>query len=360
MGSNFRSGPSANLVDVSGDGTLDIVVPTPGANIGGLDTGGIYMFLGGPGLTGAVGPTAVMSNGTFTGSDFLGRVNHPALSGNGHALQFEDVTGDGIRDIIAASPHTDILAVDDGAIHVFAGGPGLLGGVTPTSTMSMAGTFNLGAGDIFGAGGDGGVQIVDLTGDGILDIAVNDPAGLHLGMASAGVTYVWAGGALPPAPPPTAALGGGVSDGLGLGSGFPVVFGDITGDGIDDMVVAGPDGFGAAPAGGHVFFWTGGAAVAGTPPPTAVMFDPLPPLAGSGIGSNFPYDMFNSQELIVADVTGDGILDVLGGDRQQSRTAPSSFEGCVHLWAGPVLLAAPTVTFADPLSVTGDRVGGVK
>ncbi|MFQ5562510.1 MAG: hypothetical protein ACE5FO_02970, partial [Parvularculaceae bacterium] len=46
-----------------------------------------------------------------------------------------------------------------------------------------------------------------------------------------------------------------------------------------------------------------------------------------GIGSNLPYDFFNSQELFVADITGDGMLDVIGGDRLNSRAGSGAVTG---------------------------------
>lgn len=360
MGATWRSGPAVHLVDVTGDGVRDLVVPVPRADVGATDAGVIHVFRGGPALLGAAAPSATLV-GSATAGDQLGRVNHPSLMGNGHALQFEDVTGDGIRDVVVACPQADVQATDDGAIRVWIAGPGLVGVRPPASTLAVAGTSFLGAADIFGQGGEGGVQIVDVTGDGLLDITVNDPAGTHLGRVQAGVVHVWAGGAWAPAPAPRASLGGSVAGAaLGLGSGHAVVFGDLTQDGVLDVLVAAPDGFGSPPPGGRVYVWSGGAGVVGVPPPAVVLIDPSPPFAGSGIGSNFPYDGLNAQELFVADLTGDGGLDVVGTDARHSRTGVGSGEGAVHLWAGPAPASTPTVSFLDPTASPGDQLGRVR
>ena len=64
--------------------------------------------------------------------------------------------------------------------------------------------------------------------------------------------------------------------------------------------------------------------------------------------------------MFLADITGDGGLDIVGADPLHSRTASLSRECAIHLWSGPTLTPAPTVTFIDPNAAVGDQLGRVK
>ncbi|MHC5021258.1 MAG: hypothetical protein ACYTGX_14330, partial [Planctomycetota bacterium] len=59
--------------DVTGDGVLDVVAGAQFADVGGtVDTGAIYVWAGGTGLTGAVAPTATLTVTGAVASDRLG------------------------------------------------------------------------------------------------------------------------------------------------------------------------------------------------------------------------------------------------------------------------------------------------
>ena len=82
---------------MTGDGNLDIVVGAELADVGGVvDTGAIYVWQGGPTLHATPTPLATLTVAGAVANDQLGNAS-------GQAIQFADVTGDGILDVVAAA-----------------------------------------------------------------------------------------------------------------------------------------------------------------------------------------------------------------------------------------------------------------
>ena len=323
--------------DVTGDGTPDVVAPTINADIGAVqNAGAVYVYVGGAGLTGSVTETAMLTVPGAAWFDQLGNLG----------AWFGDVTGDGTDDVLSGTFIADVGGVTNtGALYAWAGGGGLTGNLAPTATLTVPGA------SINDYLGNSGVSLRDLTGDGTLDVVAAAQLA-DQGAVDAGAVYFWEGGAsLTGALPPTATFAdptpsANATLGIGIGPrGFQAA--DVTGDGTLDLVVNAP---GADPGGvndaGALFVWAGGAGLVGTPVPSATL---------TASGASVSDGMYL---LHCTDLTGDGLLDALGGSPGADIAAPNA--GALHLFTGGSGLVGSvdrTATLFDPLAVSNDQLG---
>jgi uncharacterized repeat protein (TIGR01451 family) len=299
-----NSGSAGTLVsntgsgcDVNGDGRLEFIT---GAGTGGGPHVRIWSVEGGT-------PTELAGAGFFA--------YDPAFSG-GVRLACRDVTGDGIAELITGAgpgggPHVRVWSVTGNTLSeltgFFAYDPAFAGGVT----LAAGDLTGDGVGELItGAGSGGGPHVrvwnvaggvSELTGffaydpafAGGVNVAVGDLTGdgvgeLITGAGSGGGPHVrvWN-------------VAGGVSELTGFfaydpafAGGVTVAAGDVTGDGVAELIT------GAGPGGGpHVRVWS---------------------LTGGGpieIAGFFPYDpaFAGGVAVAVGDVTGDGVAELITG-----------------------------------------------
>ncbi|MBX3466323.1 MAG: VCBS repeat-containing protein [Planctomycetes bacterium] len=350
--------PGILLADVTGDGVLDLIVAGEQIDTNVVDAGAVLVWAGGATLTGAPAPTATLLDPTATAQDRLGDVR------GGRGVLLGDVTGDGVVDVVVGGARIDTSVVDAGAVLVWAGGTGLTGTPAPTARLQRP---NPVANDALSGGiaaavdSAGALYLVDVTGDQVLDVVVAG-ALIDTSVADAGAVLVWAGGAgLSGTPAPTATLerpGAVASDRLGqvgVGTGQALLFGDVTGDGIVDVVVGGCLIDTAVQDAGAVLVWAGGAALAGTPAPLAELRRENP-VQSDRLGD---LDAPGGFGLQLADVTGDGVLDVIAAGARIDTTVQDA--GAVLIWAGgPGLSSTPTAELAVPGASARDRLGGIR
>ena len=333
--------------DVTGDGVADVVAAARSADEQGIvNSGRISVWEGSSTPSGM--PTATLSVPGASAGDRLAHGANPAL-------QLVDVTGDGVLDVVAVAQDADANGVvNSGAVYVFAGGSLLNGAVTPTATLTAP---NPSANDQLGSLP---VQVTDLTGDGVDDILTGSSIADVNGVSDVGALWLWEGGSgLSGNPIPVTELAvpeATADDRLGYATGAGVQFADIDGDGIDEVVVAArlADVDGVTNA-GAVYVWRGGASLIGNGAPTATLS-----LSGSFLGPQ-PGDQLGNvsgQGVLIADVTGDSLPDVLVGAREADLDGDANV-GVILVWVGQsdlFSLSNPAILrTSGPLP--GDRLG---
>ena len=330
-----------HLVDVSGDGVLDVVAGAVAAGSGGQ----LFCWRGGPLLVGTRVPDAVLQRSAPVGNDELGAADR------GPGLLFRDLDGDGITDLLAVAPLADVGGVvDAGALFWWRGGA--WSGVVPeTASLRRAspGAFER-LGDV-----GGGVQFADVTGDGYEDVVVGCPRATGA-VAESGVVALWSGGAAfagPTTPAAELRVGGAAAfDRLGEidvvpgGAGCGVVLVEVTGDGVVDVVAVAPaaDWNGVANS-GAAYVWNGGGALAagGVVLPSATLANPVPLMNGY-----LGHHSGNGWSARAGDFTGDGIADLallLPSVSGMSTLVAGVMARC-FIFAGGAALAGTPAPFA--------------
>lgn len=184
--------------DVNGDGYDDLIIGSPGANVGEMAwAGAAYLIWGGPALgdggeldLATLGTGGVVLLGAAPG-DMAGSL----VSGAG------DVNGDGYDDLLVASPGQDHGgAPNAGSAYLVWGGPQLtnrialpLGNLTATTGLTLLGPD--GVGDV--SPWDTPIFVTglgDINGDGWADVALGDSTYDALGQGDTGLATVVFGG----------------------------------------------------------------------------------------------------------------------------------------------------------------------
>ena len=181
--------------DVNNDGINDFVVGAPGFNAPGvLSAGAVYVYSG-------ASATLIY---TTVGTIAAGRLGE-SVAGLG------DVTGDGVSDFAASEPIA--FQGSPGTVYFYSGSNGaVISSVSSPTSVSGFGSYisNIG----------------DYNGDGINDLAINEPS-------LTGTVYIYSGFNLA-----QIAVFNGPNSGENFG--FSIDGGDVNADGISDLIVGAP------------------------------------------------------------------------------------------------------------------------
>jgi len=187
--------------DMNGDGVMELLIGAPKADgKGGVDAGQVHLY------SGSDSTELFVLDGLQAGGLFGSAID-------AHA----DLDGDGIADIVVGSPEWDLVATNEksaGAVGVYAGKDGAL-------LLSLTGSA---ANERLGSSLS---MIADLTGDGLLDLAVGAPDAL----SAAGAVRFFDGSNGTLLSERTGALSG-----ERFGTSVRSV-GDLDGDGVDEIAV---------------------------------------------------------------------------------------------------------------------------
>ncbi len=250
----------------------------------------------------------------------LGESSHSAMT-------VGDVTGDGILDVVAIAHYVDQGPVlDTGALYVWEGGASPAS--TPTNKLTVPGAA---AEDCLSyTRGAPGLQLRDITGDGVKDVVVASSIADHLGVEDLGAIYVWTGGpSLRKKTTPDATLhvpGIGEDSELGsLPNGLGVLLVDFTDDGIVDVLALSQRAeVNGRPETGAVYLWKGGQGVRGSVEPDAeftLINGTMERLGNS-----------SKQGMQLVDVNQDGHRDLVVASESSDHAKSDS--GGIYLWWG--------------------------
>jgi hypothetical protein len=310
--------------DVTGDGQEDVIAVAPSDSAVAANGGAIHVWAGGPGLSGTLLPTATLRFAAPKVDDHLGGTLYQSayVLISTQCVSFHDVDGDGVDDVVGAAPFADRGTHKDvGAIGVWKGGASLVGNVAPLVELEPSSGDESYA-QYVGNTGPVAVHYGDVDGDGVDDLV--SPCRYH---GVGGRIYVWKGGrALHKSPHPSAMLRTPtISDRYAeLGRYLEVL--DFDGDGVDDVIQGGYDlEFSGQYACGEVAIWYGRAGLSGRVDADVSLGDDVAQQEG-----------FFGSHLALADVSGDGRLDLVVGSPDLDDRRWGIDVGALQVWNGGV------------------------
>ena len=282
----------ASAGDVNGDGYADVIVGARLYDNFHIDEGRAYVYLG-------------SSEGLGSVPAWSGEPNQNRASFGASVASAGDVNGDGYDDVVVGAPDFDSASsTDEGRAFLYFGS---------AAGPSVLADWSAGSGLYSSAYGFSVASAGDVNGDGYADVIVGAPLYDNLGFPDEGRAFVYAGSASGPSADPVWVAD---SNKTLAQFGYSVAgAGDITGDGIADVIIGAP-----YHDSGRIFVYHGS-------------------LTGLSLVSDFSAKInknpaeFGASVAGVGDVNGDGIGDVaIGAPRVGDQTTTAG--GLVRVYYG--------------------------
>ncbi|MBI5364600.1 MAG: FG-GAP repeat protein [Planctomycetes bacterium] len=262
-----------------------------------------------------------------------------------------DLNGDGIADLIVASPLDDTAGIDAGAVFVFFGSSESAGLVDRTAAAADLRILGQNAGDGFGTS----ICAGDVDGDGQDDLVIGANLVDNASAPDAGAVYVFHGpfvtGSTIPALANNAKLLGETAV-SGDRFGTMVELGDVDGDGVLDICAAAPQHDRANPVldptaldTGCVYVFEGGASLASR---SAAQADRK--LDGERRNDRL------GNAIAFGDLDGDGLSEMAVGCAQSDPSTPVYLQnaGCVYVVHCGGTLTTGSIEGQAPFVLTGE------
>lgn len=311
-GGDHAGAAVAIVGDMNGDGVGELAVGAPRADLRGADSGGVYLIQGT--VTGTMSVDAAPQTALVQGSSS----SHQA---GGRMAGGVDLDSDGYGELFVGATSANGGGIDSGEAYLFFG-PLTGASVMADADLKVVGEFS------YDEAGQSLAFAGDVTGDGVGDLLVGSEGYGDGGYSSRGAVYLVSGedfGSVDLANAEARIEGAERLDRLGSGAGTA---GDVTGDGIADVVVSGwtyPDNGGL----GGVFV------MEGPMEGRLDVSDALVTITGEAAGD------YLGKALATGDMDGDGYAELAAGAPGVARSA-----GRVYIFDGPVDTGTHTASIA--------------
>jgi hypothetical protein len=305
----------AGAGDVNGDGYADVILGASYYDLGEVNEGVAFVFLGGPA---AIGDGNPITASTLLQSNQTAAYFGTSVAGAG------DVNGDGYGDVIIGASYYDAGETNEGAAFVYLGSAtGIADGDPSTADAQIESDQTNGflGNSVAGAG--------DVNGDGYADVIVGAQV-YDDGETDEGAAFVFDGSAtgIPDASPATADARL-ESNQASAYLGWSVAgAGDVNGDGYADVIVGAIQYADGETGEGAAFVFLGSA---------SGIADGSPATADTRLESNQANAHFGWSVAGIGDVTGNGHADVIVGAPHYEFDQTAVDEGAAFVFFGGVL-----------------------